>query len=83
MVIFATFPSTLLNVVKLNVENSSVASTLCQFVQIKVDNVDSALFNVVDFKINVYNIVSAWPWRSPASRRHINLKSYAEISFDL
>ena len=51
---------TLINVVKLDVENNNIVSTLSKVVGIKVeiDNVDSTLFNVESFNVDKYNFVS-------------------------
>ena len=52
--------STLLNVVKIDVEN---------------DNVVSTLLNLVNYNFDVNNVVSTLIWRCAMSRRHINLKT--------
>ena len=64
------------NVVKIDVENDNVVSTLSNVVQFKVEkhNVVSTLFNVVNFNFDVHNVVSTLIWRCAASRHHINLK---------
>ena len=76
MVIFNVV-STLLNVVKINVENDNVVSTLPNFVKINVeiDNVDSTLLNVVNFYVDIHNVVSTLISRCATSRRHMNLKT--------
>ena len=52
--------STLISVVKLDVENNNIVSTLSNAVNINVeiDNVDLTLFNVVSFNVDVHNDVS-------------------------
>ena len=69
--------STLLNLVKIYVENDNVVSTLSNVVQINVEigNVDSTLFNVVNFNVDVHNVVPTLIWRCTTWRRHINLKA--------
>ena len=66
---------TLINVVKLDVENNNIVSTLSKLVSIKVeiDNVDSTLFNVESFNVDKYNFLSTLIWRCLTSQRHINL----------
>ena len=68
--------STLLNVVKIYVENDNVVST-SDVVQINVeiDNVGLTLFNVVNFNVDVHNVVSTLIWSCATSRRHI-IKHY-------
>ena len=69
--------STLLNVVKIYVENKIAVSTLSNVVQINVemDKVDSTLFNVINFKVDVRNVVSRLIWCCTTLRRHITLKT--------
>ena len=45
---------------KLDVENNSIVSTLSNTVNIiaEIDNVDLTLFNVVNFNVDIHNIVS-------------------------
>ena len=38
-----------------------------------LENVDSTLFNVVNFNVDINNVVSTLIWRCPTSRRHITL----------
>ena len=56
MVIFTTLP----NVVELVVENGNAFSTLSYVVYINVekDILDLTLFNVVNFNVNVRNVIS-------------------------
>ena len=49
--------STLINVVKLNVENNSIVSTVV-FINVEIDNVDLALFNIVNFNVDIHNFAS-------------------------
>ena len=71
----ANVVSTLVNVVKLDVENDNIILTLSNVVNINVeiDNVDSTWFNVVNFIVDIHNVVSTSIWRSLTSQRHINL----------
>ena len=50
--------SSLVNIVKLDIENDKVVSTLSNVVNINVEicYVDSTLFNVVNFNVDVHNI---------------------------
>ena len=67
--------STLIYVMKLDVENNSIVSTLSNTVNIiaEIDNVDLTLFNVVNFNVDIHNIVSTSIWHCPTSLRHITL----------
>ena len=67
--------STLINVVKLDVENNNIVSTLSNVVYINVekDKVDLTLFNIANFNVDIHNFVSTLIWHCPTSRRHIIL----------
>ena len=67
--------STLINVVKLDIENKNIVSTLSYVVNTnnEIDNVNLTLFNVVNLNDNMQNFVSTLIWHSPASQRHITL----------
>ena len=67
--------STLINVVKLDVDNNSIVSKLSNVVNFNVEigNVDSMLFNVVNFNVDIHNVVTTLIWHCPTLRRHITL----------
>ena len=67
--------STLIKVMKLDVEISNIVSMLSNVVSMnaEIDNVDLMLFNVVNFNVDIHNVVSALIWHCPTSRRHITL----------
>ena len=67
--------STLISIVKLDVETNNIVSTLSNVVHINVeiDNVDLTLFKVVNFNVEIHNVVSTLIWRWPTSRRRIIL----------
>ena len=52
--------STLISIVKLDVETNNIVSTLSNAVHINVeiDNVDLTLFKVVNFNVEIHNVVS-------------------------
>ena len=62
--------STLINVVKFDVENYNIVWTMSNVVTINVekDKVDLTLFNV-----DIHNVVSTLIWHCPTSRRNITL----------
>ena len=66
------FSSMLIKVVKLDVENINIFSTLSN-VNINVDNVGSTLFNVVNFNVDIHNVVSTLIWHVSTSRCYITL----------
>ena len=67
---FPNVVSTLINVVKFDVENYNIVWTMSNVVTINVekDKVDLALFNV-----DIHNVVSTLIWHCPTSRRNITL----------
>ena len=67
--------STLINVMKLYVENNSIVSTLSNVFNFNVEigNVDVTLFNLVNFNTGIHNVVSKLIWHCPTSRYHITL----------
>ena len=66
---------TLINVVKLDVENNNIVSTLSNVININAekDNADLTLFNVENFNEDIHNVFSTLIWQFPTSRRHITL----------
>ena len=68
---------TLLNVVKLDVENNNVVSTLPNVVHnnVPVDTIDATLLDVVNPNVEIGNVASTLILRCTTSRRHINLKT--------
>ena len=67
------FSSMLIKVVKLQVENINILSTLPNVVNINVDNVDSTLFNVVNFNVDIRKVVFTLIWQIPTSQCYITL----------
>ena len=61
---------TLINVMKLDLENNSIVLTLSNFVNI---NIELTLFNVANFNVDIHNVVSTLIRHCPTSRRHITL----------
>ena len=67
--------STLLNFVKNYSGSGNVFSTLSNVhINVEKDDVDSTFFKVMNFNVDVHNVVSTLILRSTMSRRHINLK---------
>ena len=66
---------TLINVVKLDVENNNIVLTQSNVVNsnVEIDNVDSTLFNIVTFNVDIHNVVSRLIWHCLSSWRHITL----------
>ena len=67
--------STLVNVVKLDIENVNVVLNLPNVVNnnVEIYNVDTALFNIANFKVDVRNVVLTLIWCCPTLLRHINI----------
>ena len=61
MVIFTTLFG-LINVMKVDVANNSIVSTLPNVVNIndEIDNVDLTLFNFVNFNVDIHNVFQRW-----------------------
>ena len=52
-----------------------ILTTFIDQINVEMGNVDSSLLNVVNFNVEVRNVVSTLIWRCATSRRHINLKA--------
>ena len=67
--------STLIKVVKLDVQNNNIVSALSDAVTIKVekDNVNLTLFKVVNFNVYVHNVVLTLIRYCPTLQSHITL----------
>ena len=67
--------STLINVMKLYVENNSIVSTLSNVANINVerDKVDLTLFNIVNFNVDIRKVISTLIWHCSTWRCHIAL----------
>ena len=52
----------LINVVKLEVENNNVVSTLSNAFNIyfEIDNIGWTMFNIVHINVDIYNVISTW-----------------------
>ena len=69
----------LINVVKLDVENNSIVSTLSNVVNTNVEIVGLKLFNVVNFNVDIQNVVSTLIWYNLMSRRRITLTTTSRL----
>ena len=67
--------STLIYIIKLDIENDSIVSTLSNVININVEinNVDLTLFNVVNFNVDIHKVDSTLIWHCPTSQCHITL----------
>ena len=67
------FASTLIKIIKLDIESNNIVSTLSNVVNINVeiDNLDLMLFNGVNFNIDIYKVVWTLIWHCPTSQWHI------------
>ena len=65
----------LINVIKLDVENNSIVTTLPNVfnINVEINNVDLTLFNFLNFNVDIYSVVSTLIWHCPTSWRHITL----------
>ena len=78
MVIFTTFVSTSINVMNLDAENNNNVSALPNVnINIELDNVD---FDVVNFNVDIHNLVSTLIWHCPTSHHHITLTTLRKRS---
>ena len=67
--------STLINAVKLGIENNNIVWRLSNIVNIntEIGNTDSTLFGVVSFNIAIHNVLSTFIWHCPTLQCHITL----------
>ena len=71
--------STLMNVMKLDVESNSIVPTLSNVnVKLEIDHVGLALFNVKKFNVDIHYVVSTLIWHCPTSRHYITLTTNVE-----
>ena len=71
--------STLINVMKLDVESNSIVPTLSNVnVKLEIDHVGLALFNVKKFNVDIHYVVSTLIWHCPTSRHYITLTTNVE-----
>ena len=64
---------------KLDVENNSIVSMLSNVVNTNVEIVALKLFNVVNFNVDIHNVVLTLIWYSLMSRRRITLTTTSRL----